>query len=103
MVDIMVNMPRSPITTPATRFMVIIWCGRKRRRKTLIRSVSKNHQAVAPHKKPAIVRRLDKIVEISSEPSGEDTPNIAKKARRYGITVTKFAIVKPNIETKSRQ
>ena len=91
------------MTTPAMRFIVIIWCGRKRRRKTLIRSVSKSHQAVAPPKKPAIVRRLFMTVVAFFVSSGDEMPNIAKKASRYGMTVTKFAIVKPNIETKWRQ
>ena len=95
--------PRSPITTPAMRFIVAMWCGRKRRRKRFIKSVSKNHQMTAPAKKPAMIRRLDDIEAISREPSCEATPNIAKNASRYGTTVTKFAIVKPNIETKSRQ
>ncbi len=39
---------------------------------------------------------------MSVEPLCDATPNIAKNANRYGIMVTKLAIVKPNIDEKSR-
>ena len=68
-----------------------------------MRAVSRNHHSVAPPKKPAIISTLIKIDAISVEPLCDATPNMAKKASRYGIMVTKLAIVKPNIDEKSRQ
>ena len=88
---------------PAIRFINCIWCGRKPRLNRPINSVSKNHHKAAPAKKPPIMQQLLNIDAESVAPSYSDTPNIAKKMRMYGITATKFANVKPNIDKKSFQ
>lgn len=88
---------------PAIRFIICIWCGRKPRLNRPINSVIRNHHKVAPVKKPPIMQQLLNIEEESVAPLYSDTPNIAKKMRMYGITDTKFANVKPNIDKKSRQ
>ena len=96
-------MPRSPMITPAMRFINCMWCGRKPRLNRPINRVSKNHHKDAPAKKPPIMQQLLNTDNESVAPLYSDTPNIAKKMRMYGITATKLANVKPNIEKKSFQ
>ena len=91
------------MTIPAIRFIICICCGRKPRLNSPIKSVSKNHHKVAPIKNPPMMQLLLNIELESVAPLYFDTPNIAKKSKMYGITATKFANVKPNIEKKSFQ
>ena len=100
-VDKIVYIPNRPTIMPAMWFIVRRWRGRKRRRKRLITSVNIVHHAHAPQKKPPIISSEVSIDATSRLSEAVPTPNIAKKARIYGITTTKLAIVKPNIEAKS--
>lgn len=98
----MVTIPKIPIIMPAIRFIVRMWCGRKPRLNRLISSERINHHNAAPAKKPQRIRALFNIEVKSFELSCADTPNIAKKARIYGIIEMKLASVNPNIDAKSR-
>ena len=77
----MVYMPKTPIMTPATWFMVIMWRGRNRLRNRSMVSVRANHHSKAPARKPRMVMPLR---SDEAMPSSDCMPtlNMAKKASR---------------------